>query len=146
MIELLNFESYNIWSGIYIIFNLFAFILLIIGIILLIIYSGLPWFIWIILGTATFLFLLSNLILNIFPNDVYISGILFIFSIILFITSLILTPFYINSPWWVWLIFIIVILLAIFSYVFEIFSVKNVKALRNNNIVSECENLTIPIF
>ena len=118
----INSEAADFWSASYIIFHLFGFISLTIGISLAIIYSSVSWSVWITLGIAIFLLIVSIMILTIFPKEFYISALTFIIAIVLFIAALFLGFFqFINTPWWIWLLFALTILFALLAYIFAVY-------------------------
>lgn len=109
----------------YIIAELMVFILFIVGLVFVIIYSTIPWFVWVILFVAIVMSIITTMILAFAPEAYLIALILWIVAFIMFIAGLILLIIYSNSPWWVWLIVGITILFFILAAIFEAVAEQN---------------------
>lgn len=111
-------SSYTFWLVLYIIMDLIALILIIIGIVLVIRYSTLPWWVWVVLGTAIFFSIMSGILLAFSPGSALFAIILSVIGFIFFIAGIILLITYSQAPWWVWLIFGVAVLFAMLASLF----------------------------
>jgi hypothetical protein len=109
----------------YIIAVLMVFILFIVGLVFVIIYSTIPWFVWVILFFAILLSIITTMILAFAPDAYIIALVLWVIAFVMFIAGLILLIIYSNSPWWVWLIIGITILFFILAAIFEVMGERN---------------------
>lgn len=127
-------DDYAFWVVLYMIFNITVFILIIVGLIFVIKYSSIPWWVWLILSLGILFSIIGDMLM-IFGNVGYIFSLIFnVISLILFIVGVGLVIVYSHAPWWVWLIVGIAILFAIIAGIFENI---NGSIQRNNVTTSE---------
>ena len=111
-------EYYTFWSVLYIILHLMAFVLIIAGIVFVIQYSTVPWWVWVILAVAIASSIISTMIMGLSGGSSVgmIFGVIFyIAALVLFIIGIILLIIHSNAPWWVWLIVGLTILFGVMS-------------------------------
>jgi len=118
-------DSYTFWLVFYILLHIGVFILIIMGIIFVIQYSNIPWWVWIIIGIAILLSIFSNVFFALNPKGIVWNLIFSISALILYVIGVILLILYSNSPWWVWSILAISIVLYILAVIFEPISERN---------------------
>lgn len=127
------------WVVLYSLFHVMAFILLIVGVGFAIRYSASQWWMWVVLGLAIFLTVLSNMFYYYFSNT--LPGIILsLLGVVLLLVGLILVVAYSLSPWWVWLILGLAILFAFMAGLLESFSAPNV------NILNAQPEVLVPIM
>ena len=112
-------SSHSFWLIFYILMNFAALILIVVGIIFVIRYSTIPWWVWFILGAAIFFSIISNIMLALGPIGILFAVLVSLFAFVLFITGIILLIAYSNAPWWVWLIIGLAILFSMLASIFE---------------------------
>lgn len=140
--EIITSGSFTFWLVLYIIFHIAALILIIIGIVLVIRYSTIPWWVWVILAVAIFVSIVSNMILAFAPGASLFAVILSVIAVILFITGVILLIIHSHSPWWVWLIVGLAVLFAILSSIFDVMADRNVVIVRSGCVSPDCKTVT----
>jgi len=109
----------GVWGVLYILLQIIALILVIIGLIFVIMYSTIPWWVWVILGSAIVLAMIAVIIAIIPGVGPIIALILLIIAFIAYIVGLILLVIYSDAPWWIWLIIGVMILFGILASIFE---------------------------
>ena len=117
--------DYSFWLIFFVILQLIAFILIIIGIILVIKYSSVPAWVWIILALALIFSIISTVIYAIYPTNIRLGIFFSILAFTFFIIGIIFLIIYSNSPWWVWLIIGIAIFFYIMTIILEPLSIRN---------------------
>lgn len=117
-------RTMGLWAILFIILNISAFILIIIGLIFVIKYSTIPWWVWLIFGIAILVFILAGLFGLL--GSIFITAIFWLVAVGLFIAGVILVIIYSKSPWWVWLIVGLAVLFAILASIFNSISYRTV--------------------
>jgi len=117
--------SLTVWSVFYVILHIISFILIIVGLAFVIIQSSIPWWVWVILGVAILLSIISTVILALAPRAHVVSIILSVMALILMVVGIIFLLIYSKSPWWNWLLVGFTIFFAIMAAFFEFISEKN---------------------
>lgn len=141
--EIISSGSFTFWLVLYIIFHIAALILIIIGIVLVIRYSTIPWWVWVILAVAIFVSIVSNMILAFAPGASLFAVILSVIAVILFITGVILLIIHSHSPWWVWLIVGLAVLFAILSAIFDGMADRNAVVVHGGCVSPDCKTVTV---
>jgi hypothetical protein len=118
-------SSNSFWLVFFVIMNIIVLILMIIGLIFVIRYSTIPWWVWVILAVAIFFSIISNVIMAFAPGAAIFSIITAVIALVLFIIGVILLIIYSRAPWWVWLIIGLAVLFAILASVFEGMAERN---------------------
>ena len=110
---------FGLWGIFYILLQITALILIIIGLIFTIKYSTIPWWVWVILGAAIILVILA-LILALIPiAGPIIALVLIVLAFIAYVVGLIFLVIYSHAPWWIWIIIGVMILFGILASIFE---------------------------
>lgn len=117
-------DYHSFWSGLYILIYIIAFVLVITGIVFVVSYSSIPWWVWVVLGIAILLSFLSDTLVT-FSLD-FIAVLTAIAAFILFVIGFIFLVIYSNAPWWVWIIIGLAILFAILAAFFQGMAEKNI--------------------
>lgn len=112
------------WAVAYLIFHIIAFILIIVGIGFVIKYSKIPWWVWVILGSAIILSIVSGMIFAFTSKGSLFGIVLYIFAFVLFLTGIIFVIYYSNAPWWTWAIILLAIVFSIIASVFDPLAAK----------------------
>lgn len=111
------------WIAIYGVVALASLILFVTGLILTIIYSIIPWWIWLIIGIGIIIPILGTIIvalLHNYPNTMtIILGIMAFLGFIALVVGLILLIIYSNAPWWIWLLVVLAIIFLLISGMLE---------------------------
>ena len=110
------------WSVLFILLHLTSLILMVIGLIFVIMYSSIPWWVWVILGSAILLILIGGIITAV--GGIVIGIIFLIIAYIAYIVGVILLVIYSTAPWWIWILIGMLILFGILASVFEYMSEK----------------------
>lgn len=113
-------KGLGVWSVLFILLQLTSIILMIIGLIFVIKYSTIPWWVWVILGSAILLILIGGIISAL---GAIIVGIVFvIIGYLAYIVGVVLLVIYSNAPWWIWILIGMLILFGILASIFEYMS------------------------
>lgn len=115
------------WGITYIFMQIASMILIIVGIIFVIIYSSIPWWIWVILGVAILLNIMAVVIAALIPKGIAFSLVVSIIAFIVFLVGFSFLVVYSQAPFWVWLIFAIAIIFLMIADIFEKISEKPVE-------------------
>ena len=117
------------WKVLYYLHYVIAVVLIVVGILFVVSYSTVPWWVWMILGLSWILSLISSLILTISSAGAAKAFSIFISlaATIAYIAGIILLVLYSNAPWWVWLLAGGAYLMYIVASVLENLSRPNTK-------------------
>jgi len=113
---------FGLWGIFYILLQITALILIIIGLIFTIKYSTIPWWVWVILGSAIVLVILALIMALIPVAGPIISLVLIVIAFLAYVVGLILLVIYSHAPWWIWIIIGVMILFGILASIFEALS------------------------
>ena len=132
--DIVNSQSFKVWNALYVIFHLFEFILIIIGIGYTINYSNIEWWLWLMLGLYIILTMISRMIIGLSNGSVsgrYTGIFIFIVAYILYTIAFIILAQSSKCPWWVDLIlgftFFFSILSTFLEYKSEPYQITNVE-------------------
>lgn len=114
------------WTIMYAFLHFIAFTLIIIGIVFIMTYSTMPWWIWTPLILGLIFSILTEMIVELSPNLVAISIFLAMLTFISFIIGLVLLITYGQTPEWLWLIFGLAILFFVLAGIFKAISYRHV--------------------
>ena len=107
----------GVWAVLFILLQITAVVLIITGFAFVIQYSTIPWWVWVILGSAVLLIFIGGIMSAL---GVIVVGIIFaIIGYLAYIAGIILLVIYSNAPWWIWILIGVLILFGILSSVFE---------------------------
>lgn len=115
------------WSLAYYIFHVIAFLLIITGIVLVIIYGNYPWWLWVLLGVGLALIIIAAM-MHVGSADRGIKITAFVFAILGTITLAVfevLLVVYSDAPWWIWVLIAVMILFGFLSGGLEPISAEN---------------------
>jgi hypothetical protein len=118
------------WSLAYYIFHVIAFLLIITGIVLVIIYGNYPWWLWILLGVGVALIIIAAM-MHVGSAERGIKITAFVLAVIGTITLAVfevLLVVYADAPWWIWVLIAVMILFGILSGGLEPISAENLVA------------------
>lgn len=107
------------WGIFYIILQIMAFILVLAGLIFVIQYSSIPWWVWVILGVAILFVILATIFALIPVAGPIIALFLLIIAFIAYVVGLILVVIYSHAPWWIWILIGTMIVFGILTAIFE---------------------------
>lgn len=107
------------WSGMYLIFHIFAFILIVIGLVFTIQYSNIPSWIWIVLGLALLFYIIATMILAFIPTAHIWYFLTMVVAIILLLTGVISAIIASNAPAWIWALIAVTILFGLIAALLE---------------------------
>lgn len=138
-------NSLKFWLILYVIFHITALILIIVGIVLVIRYSTIPWWVWVVLAIAIFLSIISNMILAFSHGSYIFAIIIFVIALILFIAGVVLLIIYSHVPLWVWLIIGLAVFFAILSVIFDGMADRNKVILQEGCVYPVCPPRTFLI-
>lgn len=113
------------WAWAYGILHIVALIVGFIGFLFVIIYSSIPWWVWLILGFAALSFMVASTIATYKPHLHVLSVFFSVTGLVLYVVSLAYIIIYAHAPWWVWLILGFAAFFAIAANVSEPLSDKN---------------------
>jgi hypothetical protein len=145
--DVVNSQSLKDWNALYVIFHLFEFILIIIGIGYTIYYSNIEWWLWLMLGLYIILTKTSLIIIRLSNGSVsrrYTGIFIFIVAYILYTIAFIILAQSSKCPWWVDLIlgftYFFSILSTILEYKSKPYQITNVKVENTKKCVSFDDN------
>ena len=122
-------QSFKVWSALYIIFHIIAFILVIIGLGYTINYSCFPWWIWLMFGLGLFLSISGHMIVGLSGENTggrYTGKFFSVLAMIIHITAIILLFNTTSCPKWLLSILIFTAIFASLTLYLETISMKNV--------------------
>ena len=122
-------QSFKVWSALYIIFHIIAFILVIVGLGYTINYSCFPWWIWLMFGLALFLSILGHMIIGLSGENTggrYTGNFFSVLAMIIHITAMIFLFSTTTCPKWLISILIFTSIFASLAIYLETMSMKNV--------------------
>jgi hypothetical protein len=144
--------SFKVWSALYVVFHIVVFILFIIGIGYTINDSSVPWWVWVLFGTALFLTIMGQMIVLLSNENKWgiYTGMVFSFmALIVYIVAIVFLFTTSKCPWWVVLIVIFTMFFGIMAGFFETKSDKNVSVKNDKkykskkcvqNYIPDCDN------
>lgn len=109
--------SLNSWGALHIILQLCALVLMIVGLVFVIKYSTIPWWIWLILGLGILFILIGSLISSV--GGKLPSIILTIIGFVAYLVGFVLLVIYSESPWWIWILIGLLFVFSILSSIFD---------------------------
>ena len=127
-------NNLGLWGVFYILLQIMAIILIIVGLIFVIKYSTIPWWVWVILGSAILLALIGTIITSV--GGVVVGIIFLIIAFIAYIVGIILLVVYSHAPWWIWILIGVMILFGILASIFEYMSEKPKVVIDDNGCIT----------
>ena len=119
-----NKKNFDRWGIFFVVLDVISIILMIVGFIFVVMYSTLPWWIWLILGLSILFLLIVGILRAANINIAIVGLILGLLGVIGLFTGIILILIYSKSPWWVWMIFVVVLVFDILANIFVAASAK----------------------
>jgi len=110
----------GLWSVLFILLQITSIILMIIGLIFVIKYSSIPWWVWVIIASAIILLLIGGIISAV--GGVVVGLIFVIIGYLAYIVGVVLLVIYSDAPWWIWILIGMLILFGILANIFEYMS------------------------
>lgn len=125
-------EEPSPWGVLSLILDIFILLLILIGMILVIIFSvNVPWWVWLILGVAI-LFSFLAVVVGFFGSIIFLL-IFSVIALILYIIGIIFYIGYADAPWWIWILVSLTLIFSILSSIFNYLSDREF-------IAKSCEN------
>jgi hypothetical protein len=121
-------QSFKVWSALYIIFHIIAFILVIIGLGYTINYSCFPWWIWLMFGLGLFLSILGHMIVGLSGENKggrYTGKVFSVLAMIIHTTAIIFLFSTTSCPKWLISILTFTAIFASLTLYLETISMKN---------------------
>lgn len=117
--EFFFLEQHHSWIVIYVFLYFIAFILIVVGLIFIMTYSTMPWWIWTPLLIALLLSILTEMIVELSPNLATVALFLAILTFITLVISLVILITHGQTPEWVWLIIGLSIIFFVLAGIFK---------------------------
>jgi hypothetical protein len=121
-------QSFKVWSALYIIFHIIAFILVIIGLGYTINYSSFPWWIWFLFGLALFLTISGHMIIGLSRENKggrYTGNFFCVIATIIHAIAMTFLFSTTSCPKWIISILTFTYIMAFFTIYLETISMKN---------------------
>ena len=121
-------QSFKVWSALYIIFHIIAFILVIIGLGYTINYSSFPWWLWFLFGLALFLTISGHMIIGLSRENKggrYTGNFFCVIATIIHAIAMTFLFTTTSCPKWIISILTFTYIMAFFTIYLETISMKN---------------------